>query len=292
MTEPTQDQLDSMSEAELTAIVDREGVTTAPEQTGNGEAEATAGTAEATQSPESTTETPKADEPPAWFKTFAENNKRELGSLRSLQSLGDKIPKLIEQQLEKRLAALQQAQQNANLSPEDREAQAQLQTQQEYWAKMAREQARVEFQELGGPYIELLNQLKEQKADLSHKESSLELVKDVIPEKADEAWNALFEQCEKDIRADKPGALERFSRLEKDPAYVAIELIKLQRSQVQTQAANVTNQRQNAAKQAAQSPSVTGSPKAASKPVNEMTEAELDKLSIAELEAALPESGR
>lgn len=292
MAEYTQEQLDGMDEGQLSAIVDQEGVTTAPEQTGNGTAEATATPETATQTQDTATETPKADEPPAWFKQFAENNKRELGSLRSLQGLADKLPRLVEQQLEKRLAALQQAQQNANLSPEDRDAQAQLQTQQEQLDRYIEQKARGVFQEAGKGYIELLDQLQEQRQDLSHRQSALDLVKDVIPEKSDEAWNAVFEQSFKDIQAGKPGALERQERLEKDAAFVALTMIQHQRSQVQTQAANVTQQRASAAKQAAQSPTVTGSSKAGTKPVNEMTEAELDKLSIAELEAALPESGR
>jgi hypothetical protein len=292
MPEMTQDQLDGMSVEQLEAHVAQEGALEAPQQTENGQAEATSQAAEATQGENQTTETPKADEPPAWFKQYAENTKRELGSLRSLQSLADKLPKMVEQQLEKRLSALQQAQQNANLSPEDREAQAQLQTQQQQLARFVREQARAEFGEVGKDYIALLDQLKEQQQDQGHKNNALELVKEAIPENADKAWNDVFQKSYEDIVAGKPGAIERQERLEKDPAFVALAMIQAQRSKVQTQATQVTQNRATQAKAAAQGLTVTGSAKAAAKPVAEMSQAELDKMDIAELEAAIPEQSR
>lgn len=283
--EQTQEQLDSMSVEQLEAQVAQEGAFEAPQSGENAGGEATSSGGEATQAQN---EAPKQEEVPKYFREFSENMKRELGSYRGQQSNLDKMARRMEQ-LEN---ALRQAQNNQNLTPEDRETQAQLQTQQEQLARFVREQARAEFGEAGKEYITLLDQIKEQRQDEGHKSSSLDLVREAIPEGADKAWNSVFEQSYKDIMEGKPGALERQARLEKDPAYVALAMIQAQRSKVQTQASQVTQNRQAQAQKAAQSVTVTGAPKAGSKPLNEMSDAELDKLSIAELEAGLPESGR
>lgn len=267
-----QEQLDAMSTEELQTLVDQEGAT---EQVQTEQ--------EAPEQVEQATSEPPKDEIPAWYRKEQENLKRELGSLRSLQSLGDKLPKLIEEKLSAALSKLQQ-------NPQDTEAQAQLQAQQDQLAKYVREQARAEFGEAGKEYIKLLDELKEQKQDFSHRQSSLELVKDVIPEEADKAWNDVFEQSYKDIEAGKPGALERQERLEKDPAFVALAMIQAQRNKVSSQAQQVTDAKRATAKQAAQTIK-PGVPKAGVKSVAEMSEAELDSMSVADLEAAIPEQG-
>jgi hypothetical protein len=282
MAEMTQDQLDNMSVEDLEQHVAQEGAFEAPGTAENGQAEATSGTAEATKPVESTQ---KVEEPPKWFQEYAQNMKRELGSFRSQQGNYDKLQKKLEQ-TENYLRQLQNQQ---NLSPEDRQAQAQLQTQQEQLAAFVRAQARAEFGEVGKDYIQFLDKLKEQQQDLSHRDTTLGLVREVMPEGAEDAWQEVFKQSLADIEAEKPGAIERQMRLEKDPAYVALAMIQAQRGKVQTQAAQVTQNRQAQAKQAAQGLSVMGSPKAGSKALNNMSDAELDKLSIAELEAGIPE---
>ncbi len=285
MAEMTEDQLESMPMDQLEAHVAQEGAIEAPQSAESGSAEATSSP---TATPEAATVPQSPDEPPKWFQEYASNMKRELGSFRGLQSGYDKVQKKLEQTE----AYLRQLQNQQNLSPEDREAQTQLQTQQEQLARFVREQARAEFGEVGKDYIALLDQLKEQQQDQGHKSNALELVREAIPEKSDEAWNSVFEQSYKDIQAGKPGAIERQERLEKDAAYVALAMIQAQRSKVQTQATQVTQNRQTQAKAAAQGLTVTGSTKAGSKPLAEMSEAEMDKLSIAELEAGIPEQSR
>ena len=272
-----QEQLDAMSIDELEKQVDlEEGAVGAPE---GGEVE-----------PKATPVEPAKEEgPPKWFLDAEakrdENLKRELGSLRQLASLGDKLPKMVQAEVDRRIAAAQQQQ----LSPEDQQSQAQLQTQQEILKNYVRGESRAEFLEAAKDYLPILQQLQEQNQDFSHRNSVLDLVKEVIPEGADKTWNELFEQSYKDIVAGKPGAVERQDRLEKDPAYVALAMIQMNRGKVQTQAADVTNQVKNSARQAAQTVKPGGVPATGKKNVADMSKDELGKLSIDELEAAIPE---
>jgi hypothetical protein len=240
-------------------------------------------------------EAPKADEPPKYFKDFAEQIKRELGSYRSLTSLKDQIPQMVQKEAQRQLAALKQAERNANLSPEDQEAQEQLQAQQEEWQKFVDERAdaraKAQLDALAGEYGPILTELKEQRADARLKDAVSSLVKDVVPDFNDEKFASLFEGLAEKIEAGDQAALQRFERLTTQPEYAALELIKAQRGKVQQQAEQVNSQRDKMARAAAQTPkgSVTNANQG-KKSVAEMNQAELDKLSIAELEAALPEA--
>lgn len=235
-------------------------------------------------------EAPKADAEPVWFTKYKADQKRETESLRSLASMRDKLPQLIQEQVEKRLQALRTAQQNQNLSPEERENQAQLQAQQEQWEKFVREKAKAEFGEAAKEYLPLLQEIKEQRAQVALQNSTFDLVKDVIPENGREVWEKVFEGVAKDIEAGKPGAVERFERLSQNPAEIALAMISAQRAEVQGKAQQVTNQRQNQAQQAAQGVKTSASAVQGKKSVSEMSQAELDSLSVADLEAAIPES--
>lgn len=278
-----QAELDGMSVEQLEARVSQEEGSAPPPQ---GEATGQA------QGEIKTEAKPQADAEPAWFTKYKEDNKRELGSLRSLQGLSDKLPALIEKQLSQKLAALQQAQNRANLSPEDQQAQDQLQTQQEALQRFvdARADARAKAQldAIAGDYLPMLNELKEQKQQGALQDATFGLVKELIPEGAKEVWEQVFEQVAKDIEAGKPGSIERFDKLSSNPSEIALAMIQAQRGQVQQQAQQVTQKRQNMAQQAAQSVK-SGAVKAeGKKSVAEMSQAELDQMSVADLEAALP----
>ena len=288
-TPEQQANLDSMTIEQLEAQVSQEEGA-APQQqgeaTGQPQGEAVGQTTQ--------TEQPKVDAEPAWFTKFKEDNKRELASYRSLMGMDQKIPRLIEAQVAQRLQALQQAQQTANLSPEDQQAQAQLQAQQQEWQRFvdARADARTKAQidALAGEYGPILTELKEQRQQAQLQNATFDLVKDVIPENGREVWEKVFEGVAKDIEAGKPGAIERFDRLAANPAEIALEMIRTQRAEVQGKAQQVTQTRQNQAQQAAQGVRTSAVQSSGKKSVAEMSQAELDKLSVAELEAALPEA--
>lgn len=282
-TPEQQANLDSMSIEQLEGMVSQEEGA-APVQDGQATTQAKG---EAVGS-ETQTEAQKTDGPPKWFQEYAENMKRELGSFRSLASLKDQLPKLVQEQVNQRMAALQKAQNNANLSPEDQQAQAQLQTQQEALQNFVKEQAQAVFGEAAKDYLPLLSELQEQRQQTGLQNATFELTKDLIPEGGKEVWESVFEKVAKDIEAGVPGAVERFDRLSSNPSEIALAMIQAQRQQVQGQAQKVTQQRQQSAQQAAQGVK-TGAVKAeGKKSVAEMSQSELDGLSIAELEAAIP----
>lgn len=231
---------------------------------------------------------PQENAEPAWFTKFKEDYRREQGSLRSLQGMSDKIPALIKQEL----AKLQQAQRTANLSPEDQEAQAQLQTQQDALAKYVREQSRTEFQEAAKDYLPVLQELIEERKDSSYKNETLSMVKELIPEGADETWQKMWGDLAKDIEAGKPGAKERFDELSSNPHATAFAMVQVQRAQVQGQAQQVTAQRQNSARQAAQGPKSSAVQSNGKKSLAEMSPAEMQEFAEkdpAAFEAAIPE---
>lgn len=284
-----QAELDSMSVEQLEQRVSQEEGAAPPPQ-----GEATGQPQGEIQTQQAQKETPKEDGPPKWFQDYAENMKRELGSFRSLASLKDQLPKLVQQEAQRQLAALQQAQQNANLSPEDQQAQAQLQAQQKEWEKFvdtrSDARAKAQLEALAGDYLPLLNELKEQKQQERLQSSTFDLIKEIVPEGHKEAWEEVFEGVAKDIEAGKAGAIEKFDRLAANPSEIALEIIRLQRSKVQGQAQQVTQQRAQAGKQAAQSVKSTAVQAGGKKSITEMTQAELDAMPIAELEAAIPEA--
>lgn len=280
----TVEQAEGMSIEQLEQHVAQEGVLEAPQGEATG-AEATSNNGEAT----GTATEVKEEAPPAWFQKYSDNMKRELGSLRSLQGLGDKLPQMVEKQLEARLAKLAQAQQNANLSPEDQQAQVQLQTQQEALDKYVQDMADKRFQEAAKDYIPVLNELIEGRKNVELKNQTLGMVKDLIPEGASEIWEETFEQIAKDIEAEKPGALERYESMVSNPGNIALAMIQAQRSKVQSQVGQVEANRSNQARQAAQGPQSSVTKSQGKKAVAEMSQVELDKLSTAELEAGIPE---
>lgn len=285
---PAQEQeLGSMSIEQLEQRVATEEGAAPVEGQATGQAQAGGEAAGQTQNT-----APEADAPPKWFTQYAENMKRELGSLRSLQGLSDKLPKLVEQQLNQRLQAMQQAQRNANLSPEDQEAQAQLQTQQDNFAKYVREQSRTEFQEAAKDYLPVLQELIEERKDSSYKNQTLSMIKEIIPEGADETWQKMWGDLAKDIDAGKEGAKERFDELSASPHATALAMIQVQRAQVQGQAQQVTTQRQNSARQAAQGPKSSAVQSSGKKSLAEMSPAEMQEFAEkdpAAFEAAIPE---
>ncbi len=284
----TQEQLDAMPMDQLEALVNSEGPAPQGEATGTQQAQG-----ESTGQAEPTEQKAPVDETPAWFKAFDTNLKRELGSFRGLQGQFDKLPGMVQQQIQQQLAKLQQAQQNANLSPEDRDAQAQLQAQQDTWSKFvqdkADERAKAVFGESAKPYIDYLNKQMEREADNAFKSQTLDQIKEMIPEGAEQTWEELFKGVHDDIVAGKPGAIERFDRLANNKDATALAMIQLQRSKVSSQAQQVTQNRSNLAKQAAQSPKGAAVTSQGKRNVAEMDQSDLDKLSIAELEAAIPE---
>lgn len=285
VSEERQAELDSMPMDQLEQLVaSEEGA--APAEPG----QATAKPQGESVGSETKTEAPKADAEPAWFTKYKEDQKRELGSLRSLASLKDQLPSIIQKQVEQRLAALKSAEQNANLSPEDQQAQAQLQTQQEAWAKFVREQAKAEFGEVAKDYIPLLQELQEQKQQVSLQNNTFELVKEFIPENPREVWEKVFEGVAKDIEDGKPGAIERFDKLSNSPEAIALAMVQLQRGQVTQQANQVTKQRAEQGRQAAQGVRTSAVQAGGKKSVTEMSQAELDAMSVEELEAAIPKS--
>ena len=215
----------------------------------------------------------------------------------SLAGMRDKLPQMVQEQVEARLKALQTAQQNANLSPEDREAQAQLQAQQEQWSKFvdgrADARAKAQLEALAGDYLPLLNELKEQKQQATLQNATLDLVKDVIPENGRDVWEKVFEGVAKDIEAGKPGSVERFERLSQNPAEIALAMISIQRAEVQGKAQQVTQTRQNLAQQAAQGVKTSAVQSSGKKSLAEMSPAELDAeydKNPAAFEAAIPET--
>jgi hypothetical protein len=278
-----QSELDSMSIADLEAKVSQEEGAAPPAQV-----EATAQTQGESVGSVEQKEAPNADAEPAWFTKYKEDNKRELGSLRSLASLRDQIPQIIQKEVNQRLASLQQAQTNANLSPEDQQAQAQLQAQQQEWAKFVREQAKAEFGEAAKDYIPLLQELQEQRQQQGLQNNTFELVKEFIPENPRDVWEKVFEGVAKDIEAGKPGAVERFDKLSNSPEAIALAMVQLQRGQVTQQANKVTQQRTDQARQAAQGVKTSAVQAGGKKAVTEMSQAELDSMSVEELEAAIP----
>ncbi len=284
----TQEQLDVMPIEQLETLVSEQGHTEEAPVDGKQDT-STATTGESVGKSETETGSAPDEAPPKWFVSAQENLKRELGSLRKNQSAMDKLPQMIERQIEQRLARLQQQQ---NLSPEDRQNQEQLQTQQEQLDAYISKKATEVFGKEGGQYIGLLNEMKEQRQDSNHRNAVMEMASQVLPESAqsEEAWNSIFEQSYKDIMANKPGALERQERLEKDPAFVAFSMVQAQRSRVQGQAQQVTQTRTDQARAASQGVKTATVSNAGKKPVSEMSQKELDGLSIAELEEAIPES--
>lgn len=282
-------QFGAMDVAQLEAhVASEEGAAPQAEATGQPQA------AEATQQ----TQAPQEEAPPKWFQDYVskseQNLKRELGSLRSLQGMGDKLPQLVQQQITAQLAQIRQAQQTANLSPEDQQAQAQLQTQQDQLAKYIRDQSRQEFGEAAKTYIPVLDKLIEREQRENLETASFNLVEGLIPDKAaqKEAWDEVFKQSYEDLVANKPGSVETQQRLENDPAFLAIRLAQVQRGKVQAQSNQVIQQRTNAGRQAAQGPRNTGTAQGGKKSIADMTPAEMQAYADkdpAAFEAEIPE---
>lgn len=213
---------------------------------------------------------------------FENNTKRELGSFRSLASLKDQLPALIQQQLR----AMQAAQTQQQLSPEDQQAQQNAKQQEAYLRQMIQGV----LGDVAKPQMELLNQLQEERSDSKYMSDVFGMVEGKIPD-AKNIWQDIWKENAEKIEAGDQSAIAWHERALKEPSLIAYEMLTRHSAKVQSKGQEFQAQRSQASSQAAQAVKQGGLKVSTKKALSDMSQDELDALSTDELKRRTQEEG-
>lgn len=229
---------------------------------------------------------PSADEqPPKWFQEYKEQQKRELSSYRDLASLKDRIPAMMREELKR--AALENAkqQQLQNLSPEDKQRAQEESQQLEALNKLIAEKSEAALQEKFGNELSYIKEERE-------KQSFLGQVAELVgTEKEYEVLAPHFDALFKSKIADIYGTDEQKSeaakawyiRAKSEPSFLVLEGVRAQSKSVNGKAQNFVQEREQAGREAGQSPRSSSVDAKGGKPLQAKSQADLDAMSTEEL---------
>ena len=301
MTE--QAELDAMPIEDLEKLVDSESSTgeapegSAPEKIVEKTEQATEAKAEVEGKPEVKA---KAEFDPEKFQAqLQEQLKRELGTYRKGYSDLQKLPQLIQKQLQEQLQNLQRQSQIEGLTDEQRaQYQAGL-TQQQELEKLIEAKADSLLQSKYASEITALQELKSEREEQKKDDKYWGTVLDTAGEDwstlqphAEKIWAQVAKELNDTNQEVADRALAKYDRLLSEPSFLVLEANRMQMKEAAGKAADFNGSRATAASKAAQKPSGNSATASSKKAVNEMSQSELDNLSTDELEKALAEAGR
>jgi hypothetical protein len=234
----------------------------------------------------------KADDIPAWAKSMQErleNIHRESGRWRQTQSQMDK-----KIQAEIRRALQEQYQQNQlnQLSPEERQTIEERQAQEQALQRLIDQRALEAVRQNFGEEFGFLAQAKENYRDQQFLGETARMADEYAPGSSVHI-EALFKQNLADMESGDPqrveAALRWNDRATKSPEFLTLELAKFASKQTQTRHNQFTQQREQLGQRAG-SPKLNGTPAPSGrKPLNQMSQQELESMSVEELEKLVPE---
>ena len=243
-----------------------------------------------------TTVTKEAAQPPDELVTLKEKLaglEREAPRWRAIQAQMQQF-EAQKKAFERERIEAQRQQQLANLSPEDREQQdLALRQREEFSREVEAGVKRVLSSETYKGYIEAIDEIRTEKQDNQHLMAAASAAEELAPGSSAHV-NSFWKKNHADLNSTNPEvaqrAIEIFDQASTNPHFLALEVAKSYMTDVRGKAAAEEKKRAAGAAQAGQTVGPGRQIAATStKKANEMTQAELDALSIEELEKIVPE---